>query len=337
MRGVWQTTGTLSAVIGVLWTSAAAAYPVNSTLAINSTQSSLKVEASSFPFSDSDTHNLTGTINAQFDFRDSGSFPANGGLTFTSGAIAPNADYNLTLGFPPVLGVNIDPSGLVGTLSTPLPPGVMTRTGASGVVYQFDASQYLLTINQGTIVVTGSADQTTDLSQEPVTGSAMHGTLGTMTFTTLGTSGPYTQLSAAMDFPIDITQSTETDSGMTVDLHLTGAVRATSTFWVALSGIAGDFNQDGMVSAADLPIFKAHNGMASGATAATGDADANGRVDGNDFLVWQRNQGTRPPSSGVTAVPEPASVVIAAVALGGVLCWKQRRGRESFATGGSPR
>jgi hypothetical protein len=315
MRGVCKTIGALSAVIGASWSAIAAAYPVNSTLTINSTQSSLKVEASSFPFSDSDTHNLTGTINAQFDFRDSGSFPANGGLTFTGGAIAPNADYNLTLGFPPVLGVNINASGLVGTLSTPLPPGLTTRTGASGVVYQFDASQYLLTINQGTIVVTGSADQTTDLSQEPVTGSAMPGTLGTMTFTTLGNSGPYTQLSAAMDFPIDVTQTTTTDSGMTVDLHLTGAVRATSSFWVALSGIAGDFNQDGMVSAADLPIFKAHYGMPSGATAATGDADANGRVDGSDFLVWQRTQGIKPPASGVTAVPEPAAGVLAFVAI----------------------
>jgi hypothetical protein len=100
---------------------------------------------------------------------------------------------------------------------------------------------------------------------------------------------------------------------MTVDLHLTGAVRATSTFWVALSGIAGDFNQDGMVSAADLPVFKAHYGMASGATAATGDADANGRVDGNDFLMFQRNQGTKPPSSSVTAVPEPAAAVLTVI------------------------
>jgi hypothetical protein len=305
----------LSAIIGAFWTSLAAAYPVNSTLTINSTQSTLKVDASALFFSDSDTHNLTGTINAQFDFRDSGGFPSNGGLTFTGGAIAPNADYNLTLGIPAIVGVNINASGLVGALSTPMPPGVMTRTGASGVVYQFDASQYLLTINQGAIVVTGSADQTTDLSEEPVTGSATPGTLGSMTFTTLATSGPYTQLSAAMDFPIDITQSTETDSGMTVDLHLTGAVRATSTSWVALSGIAGDFNQDGMVSAADLPVFKAHYGMASGATAATGDADANGRVDGNDFLVWQRNQGTKPPASGVTAVPEPAAGVLAFVAI----------------------
>src|SRR6185369_9792571 len=136
------------------------------------------------------------------------------------------------------------------------------RTGASGIVYQFDASQYLLTINQGTIVVTGASDQTTDLSQEPVTGSATPGTMGTMTFTTLGTSGPYTQLTAALNFPIDVTQTSETDSGMTVDLHLTGAVHASSTFFVALTGVPGDFDQDGDVDAADLPVFKSHYGQA---------------------------------------------------------------------------
>ena len=324
MKRIGQAAWAASAVAGALWATIAAAYPVSSTLLINPTQSSLTVAASSFPFSDSDTHSLTGVINATFDFGAGGGFPSPAGLTFTGGNISPNAAYNLTLGFPPLFGVDINASGLVATLSTPLPPGAMTRTGASGVVYQFDASQYLLTINQGTIVVTGASNQTTDLSQEPTTGSATPGTLGTMTFTTLGTSGPYTQLTAALNFPIDVTQTTETDSGMTVDLHLTGAVHANSTFFVALTGVPGDFDQDGDVDAADLPVFKSHYGQASGATAATGDADADGDVDGNDFLVWQRNVGTRPPLPGVTAVPEPAAAVTAIVATGSVFACTRR-------------
>jgi hypothetical protein len=306
--------GWLVAACGLFTAASAVGYPVSSTMAINEVQSSLTVQASSLGFSDSDTHSLSGTIDGVFDFGASGSFPSTAGLSFTGGSIMPDGAYDLRLGFPPILGVSINASGLVATLATPVPPGQMTRTADAGVVYQFDASQYEVVINQGTFVVTGSTEETTDLSQEPISGTGSPGTLGTLTFMSLGTTGPYTQLSAALDFPIDITQTAETDIGITVDLHVSGAVRAASTFYVALNGVPGDFNQDGQVDGADLPVFTANFGTMVGATPSTGDADADGDVDGNDFLLWQRFEGTRPPGAAAAPAPEPTGGLLAAVA-----------------------
>jgi hypothetical protein len=305
-------------------------YPVSSTFAINSSQSSLTARATTLLFSDTDTQNLSGAISATFDFGQTGAFPAAANITITDAAIAPNGPFNLRLGFPPIIGVNITASGLVADLSTPAPPGTMTRTGASAI-YQFDASQFLLTIDQGMIVVTGTTNETTDLSQEPVTGVADPGTFGTIKFTTLGTSGPYTRLSAALDFPIDITDTAESDDGLlTVELQLTGAVRANASFFVALSGIPGDFEVDGDVDGADLPIWRSGFGLTSGASAANGNADADADVDGADFLLWQRNLGTRPPtasSASVRAIPEPATASLGGLALWSIATWTRRRNR----------
>ena len=78
--------------------------------------------------------------------------------------------------------------------------------------------------------------------------------------------------------------------------------------------IAGDFNNDGVVNAADLAVWK------------TG--FANGSMTGADFLEWQRNYGTGSATTAAAAVPEPAAIglcMIGAVALAGagrrvVLC-----------------
>ena len=305
---------------------AANGYPVSSTFVINPSQSSLTARATTLLFSDTDTQNLSGTISATFDFGQTGAFPPAANLTITDAAIAPSGPYNLRLGFPPILGVNMTASGLVADLSTPVPPGTMTRTGA-GVTYQFDASQFLLTLDQGMIVVSGTTNETTDLSQEPVTGIADPGTLGTITFTTLGTSGPYTQIGAALDFPIDITDVAESEDGaLSVELQLTGAVRANTSFYVALAGIPGDFDLDGDVDGADLPRWQAGFGTTSDATAANGDADADADVDGADFLLWQRNLGTHPPAA-AQAIPEPATAALGGLALWFITTWTWRRNR----------
>ena len=47
------------------------------------------------------------------------------------------------------------------------------------------------------------------------------------------------------------------------------------------------------------------------ATQTTGDADGNGNVDGDDYLIWQTEFGGRVARDGVAGVPEPDSLVIA--------------------------
>ena len=78
--------------------------------------------------------------------------------------------------------------------------------------------------------------------------------------------------------------------------------------------IPGDFNGSGFVDAADLGRWKAGFGRAVGATLQSGDADEDGDVDGNDFLVWQRNLGAGSPAL-VATIPEPTGFVLLAMGL----------------------
>lgn len=88
---------------------------------------------------------------------------------------------------------------------------------------------------------------------------------------------------------------------------------------------AGDFNADGFVNAADLALWKAGFGKATGALRGDGDADANGKVDGADFLVWQRQFASGAATAAAAAVPEPAAALLASFALGGALLTGSRR------------
>ncbi len=91
-------------------------------------------------------------------------------------------------------------------------------------------------------------------------------------------------------------------------IYLSGDVYRIVTDAAAL---AGDFNSDGDVDAADLDFWRQGFGIASGASLDDGDADGDGDVDGNDFLVWQQNV-TGP---GASAVPEPTGAVLLTMAL----------------------
>lgn len=89
--------------------------------------------------------------------------------------------------------------------------------------------------------------------------------------------------------------------------------------------LAADFDQNGLVNGADLAAWKA--GFGTGTLKSQGDADLDGDVDGNDFLVWQRQYGQLPPSTATaSAVPEPTAVVLALTS--GVLLLSRRRRQE---------
>jgi hypothetical protein len=69
---------------------------------------------------------------------------------------------------------------------------------------------------------------------------------------------------------------------------------------------AGDFDADGDVDGADFVAWQTNFPKASGATLAQGDADSDGDVDGADFVVWQTNFPFS-PGPGASPVPEPAA------------------------------
>ncbi len=86
--------------------------------------------------------------------------------------------------------------------------------------------------------------------------------------------------------------------------------------------IPGDFDADNDVDGVDFGLWQAGYPTASGASLINGDADADGDVDGVDFGIWQANYPTN--VGGATAIPEPATICLLALA-GTVLLARRRR------------
>ncbi|HEX5470358.1 MAG TPA: PEP-CTERM sorting domain-containing protein, partial [Lacipirellulaceae bacterium] len=70
------------------------------------------------------------------------------------------------------------------------------------------------------------------------------------------------------------------------------------------------------------------------ATFDQGDANGDGRVDGADFLVWQRSIGPAvsltafdDPALGSSAIPEPATIVLLLAATALLRMWSGSRAR----------
>jgi len=86
----------------------------------------------------------------------------------------------------------------------------------------------------------------------------------------------------------------------------------------------GDYNRDGIVDAGDYVVWRKSLDSA-GSLAADGNGD--GRVDQDDYTVWRTNFGkTGPPAAGQAAgVPEPASILIAMLAMLTILSAGRRR------------
>jgi hypothetical protein len=94
----------------------------------------------------------------------------------------------------------------------------------------------------------------------------------------------------------------------------------------ATTPIAGDFDGNGMVAAADLANWKAGFGRLTGAEPVNGDADEDNDVDGHDFLVWQRRLGSSQSAPAAGVVPEPSAAMLVA---GGALAILASRRRSS--------
>jgi hypothetical protein len=109
----------------------------------------------------------------------------------------------------------------------------------------------------------------------------------------------------------------------TITIHPGGELGTPGVFGTEPTGPNANFNGTGVVDAADLAIWKAN--YKTGTTQPLGDADRDGDVDGNDFLVWQRQLGTTPAASAALAnIPEPMAL---SLALSAALCLTSRRRR----------
>ena len=88
-----------------------------------------------------------------------------------------------------------------------------------------------------------------------------------------------------------------------------------------------DFNGSNSVDAADLAVIKANFG-ASPTSFATGDVDGDGRTDGADFLLYQRQFGVTLPLPAIQAVPEPSGLSLLCLGIIAAVRSKQRRERR---------
>lgn len=94
---------------------------------------------------------------------------------------------------------------------------------------------------------------------------------------------------------------------------------------VAPGGDNADFNGDNIVDGNDFLIWQRNFG--TGTALAQGDANGNGVVDAADLAVWKGQFGTDPTplTATVAAIPEPATASLAAVAMLASLAYARRK------------
>jgi hypothetical protein len=101
-------------------------------------------------------------------------------------------------------------------------------------------------------------------------------------------------------------------------LYTSGAISVLPAF-------EADFDENGVVNAADLAIWRTGFGIAGGATHMQGDANADGRVDGADFRTWQRQLGSVATAPATGAVPEPSTAILVAIVMATSMVRRQLR------------
>lgn len=76
-----------------------------------------------------------------------------------------------------------------------------------------------------------------------------------------------------------------------------------------------DFDADGQVDGDDLLAWQRGAGVTTLAGSDHGDANHDGAVDGSDLAIWQNQYGSSPATQAVSAIPESTSVVLLMVSL----------------------
>ncbi len=84
---------------------------------------------------------------------------------------------------------------------------------------------------------------------------------------------------------------------------------------VATAGLSADFNGDGDVDGADFLTWQRGFGLGGQVDNSNGDSNGDGTVDGLDLGEWEGQFGSASgPLSGIGAIPEPASALLALIA-----------------------
>lgn len=98
----------------------------------------------------------------------------------------------------------------------------------------------------------------------------------------------------------------------------------------SVPGSNADFNSDGRVDGADFLVWQRGLGLTSQTNKQNGDANGDGSVTAADFTVWKSQFGTTPGVAAAGAVPEPATVGLAVISgLAVAACGRRGRRKSS--------
>lgn len=100
---------------------------------------------------------------------------------------------------------------------------------------------------------------------------------------------------------------TETLPSLSGNIELAVVYMPTTVTLVATPELAGDFNIDGTVDAADYTVWRDSLGSATNLIA---DANLNAIVDSADYGIWKANFGNSlPTASSIASIPEPTGIL----------------------------
>ena len=89
------------------------------------------------------------------------------------------------------------------------------------------------------------------------------------------------------------------------DDGLLNVVGLSEVQFFAAVALAGDYNKNGTVDAADYAVWRSSFGSTSNLDA---DGNNNGVIDAADYVVWKDNVGNTPAAAQATAIPEPGTM-----------------------------
>jgi hypothetical protein len=109
--------------------------------------------------------------------------------------------------------------------------------------------------------------------------------------------------------------------GIIDEVRVSDAALAPDQFLFLPPSSDADFDDSGTVDGRDFLIWQRNYGGPG--NPGTGDADGNGQVDDADFAAWKATFGGPPAVAAGAGVPEPAAIVLAALAA--ACTWRRRR------------
>lgn len=254
--------------------------------------------------SDTQTPDLSGNLMADLDVNFGPTAAEVTGIGFTGGRIN-LSDVSFRLGN---LFVSIDAvaSGMSGTVSTPLPPGMVANN-------VFNAGEHTITVDEGVIVAEG---EVIDFSDAPVEATADAD--GQITMQETGSvnqaNGVERTYDIQLQLPISIDETNTVENVPllgSIDVRIVGAGEMVASSQTTVFFPFGDFDYDTQLTCTDLDELTANVGSADPtydlngdgevssadiqhfvevqAGTSLGDTNLDGAVDANDWSVIEGN------------------------------------------------